>query len=452
MELPKIAIVGRPNVGKSSLFNVLAHRRISIVDAQAGITRDRVSAEVGFGSRRAEIIDTGGMGIEDADDLTADVEAQIEVAMREADVLLFVVDVREGVVPLDTHVADRLRRLEKPVILVANKADTPKHMDFGGEFTALGLGEAVVISTMHSRGLGALKDEVEDALRGFPPEGEAPEGQAAVKIAIVGKRNAGKSTLVNHLAGEVRVIVSEVPGTTRDSVDVPFEFEGARFVAIDTAGLRRRKSVKEPVDFYGMARTRRSIRRSDVVLFLLDCTDRISAVDKKLGSYIVEEKKPVVMALNKFDLAEGTKPEAFREYIDGQLRGLHFAPMVCVSALRGFNVPGLLEVARDLWGQVNHRVTTAELNRVVGEIWQRRRPRAVHGRLPKMYYATQVAVAPVTIVLFVSNPRSFDKNYVRYVENALRATFPFEEVPLRIIMRESRGREDLSRGGEDRRK
>ncbi|MCD6404197.1 MAG: ribosome biogenesis GTPase Der [Planctomycetes bacterium] len=439
MHLPRIAVVGRPNVGKSSIFNVLARRRIAIVDEQAGITRDRVSAEIRIGARRAEIIDTGGMGIEDADDLTADVERQIEIAMREADVLLFVVDIRDGVTPLDEFAADRVRRLEKPVILVANKADNPNLANLAGEFPALGVGEALVTSTKHNRGIGDLRESLEEALADFPVEGQAPQETGPVKIAIVGKRNAGKSTLVNYLAGESRVIVSDVPGTTRDSVDVGFEIEGRRFVAIDTAGLRRAKSVKEAVDYYGMTRTHRSISRADVVIFLMDCSTSISAVDKKLGASIVEAHKPVVIALNKYDLASDVDPEKFRKYIDARLKGLSFAPVVFISAATGFNVGAALEIAEDLWSQANSRVTTGELNRAVAAIVERRRPRAAGGRLPKVYYATQAAVAPVTIVLFVSNPKAFRRNYIRYVENALRRTFFFEEVPLRIILRESGG-------------
>jgi len=434
--LPRIAIVGRPNVGKSSLFNALAGRRIAIVDAQPGITRDRVSATIEIEGRPVEIMDTGGMGIEDTDDLTEEVERQIEIAMAEADLILFLVDVREGILPLDELVAERVRRLEKPVIPVANKADNPRMAEGAGEFHALGCGAPAVISVTHSRGIDELTQRIDRTLPRFA--GETAEAEAGpLKIAIVGKRNAGKSTLVNHLAGEARVIVSEVAGTTRDSVDVPFEYDGRRFIGIDTAGVRRRKSVKESVDFYSMSRTRGSIKRAEVVLFLLDCTTKISSVDKNLGFFIVEEKKPVVMVVNKYDLAGEVEPEEFRTYIDSRLTGLAFAPMVFISAKTGFNVPAALDVAEDLFSQANTRVTTGQLNRVVAEMFQRRRPRRYAGGAPKIYYATQTGVAPVTIVFFVSNPKAFNRNYRRYVENFLRRTLPFEEVPLRLIFRES---------------
>jgi GTP-binding protein len=438
MALPNVAIIGRPNVGKSSLFNAIVRRRISIEDPRAGITRDRVSAIAEFDGRRAEVIDTGGIGIVDADNLSKDIEQQIDVAIEEADVIVFVVDVRDGVTTLDKEVADRVRRLGKPTILVANKADTGKYMAMTGEFAALGTGEALAASAKEKRGIDTLRTRIAKALAAFPEEQE-PEGEEGLKLAIAGKRNAGKSTLVNHLAKAVRVIVSEVPGTTRDSVDVPFEYEGRRFVAIDTAGLRKKRSMKEPVEFYSTHRAQRSIRRADVVVFLIDATTPISEVDKKLASYIVEEKKPVIVTVNKYDLAKDIDPEKYRKYLDEQLSGITFAPMAFVSALTGFNVAAILETAEDLRAQARYRATTGELNRLVESIVARRKPRAVRGRLPKIYYATQSHVEPPTIVFFVSNPAAFDANYVRYMENALRKELPFAEVPLKIVFRESKG-------------
>ena len=438
MPLPKVAIVGRPNVGKSTLFNALAGRRISIEDPHAGITRDRVTAPAEFGARQAEIIDTGGIGIVDADNLTEDVARQIDIAMTEADLILFVTDVRDGVAPLDVDVAEKLRRLGKPVILTVNKADTAEIAAQAGEFAKLGMGEPVVIAAKNRGGLDVLRKEVERALRDFAGEEEKPAASGEpLKIAIVGKRNAGKSTLVNYLAGQVRVIVSDVPGTTRDSVDVPFEYEGKQYIAIDTAGLRRKASIKAPVDFFSVHRTKRSIRRSDVTILLIDCTKRLSEVDKKLASYIVEELRPTILAVNKYDLAINIAPEKFRKYIEDNLMGLAFAPMVFMSAATGFNVEGLLLLAQELHAQANHRTTTGELNRVVQDMYQRRRPRVTGHKLPKMYYATQTSVAPPTIVFFVSNAQVFDSNYIRYVENSLRKALGFGEVPLKIVFRNS---------------
>jgi len=450
MPLPKVAIIGRPNVGKSSLFNALARRRISIEDKHAGITRDRVSAEVKVGARAVELTDTGGVGIIDADNLAADVERQIQIAMEEADVLVFVVDVRDGVAVLDKEVADRVRRLGKPAILVANKADTRELADLAGEFAALGLGEAIAASARGKIGLDEIRLRIDDELRGFPAEAPGPSGAQPLKLAIVGKRNSGKSTLVNYLAGEVRVIVSEVPGTTRDSVDVPFEYAGKRYVAIDTAGLRKKRSTRASVEFLSAHRTQRSIRRSDVTILLIDCTSRISEVDKKLASYVAKEYKPVVIAVNKYDLAEGVEPEKFERYIESQLPSLAFAPMVFMSAATGFNVKGLLELAQDLYVQATYRTTTGDLNRIVREIYQTRRPRAAGRKLPKVYYATQAGVAPPTIVLFVSNPKAFDSNYIRYVENSLRKALPLSEVPVKVVFRASGG--DQRKSGRARRR
>jgi GTP-binding protein len=442
MTLPKVAIVGRPNVGKSTLFNVLVGRRISIEDSNAGITRDRVTAEATLAGRRLELIDTGGIGIVDADNLTEDVERQIEIAMTEADVIIFVADVRDGVAPLDREVARRLRKLGKPTIMVVNKADTPGVALGASEFIALGMAQPFPVSAKGKIGLEELREAIAAALEGFPAEQETPAAQGPLKLAIVGKRNSGKSTLVNYLAGEARVIVSEVPGTTRDSVDVPFEFEGARYLAIDTAGLRKRSSVKASVDFFSIHRTQRSIRRSDVTILLLDCTKPLSEVDKKLADYIVAEHKPTVVALNKYDLAGDVEPKKFSKYIAANLTGLAFAPMVFMSAKTGFNIDGLLTLAQDLYAQANCRVTTGELNRIVKLIYQTRRPRVSGRRLPKIYYVTQSAVAPPTIVFFVSNPGAFDENYVRYVENSLRKALPCSEVPIKIVFRDSGKREE----------
>ena len=448
MSLPRVAIIGRPNVGKSSLFNALAGRRIAIEDPNAGITRDRVSAEADLGRPsgtppgcRVELIDTGGMGIVDADNLAAQVEHQISIAMNEADLILFVVDVRDGVTPLDKEVAERLRKLGKPTVLLANKADTPKLSYGTGEFGALGMGEALPVSAKEKIGLAQLRDIVREALGAFEAPPEAPAAEAPIKIAVVGKRNAGKSTLVNYLAGEARVIVSDVPGTTRDSVDVPFEFDGRRYVAIDTAGLRRKQSVKASVDFLSIHRTERSIRRSDVTILLLDCTTKLGVVDKRLIFYVVAENKPVIIAINKYDLARDVETDRFRRYIEARVSGLSFAPMVFISAATGFNVKGLLSLVRQLRAQSLYRTTTGELNRIVQDIYSTRRPRAAGRRLPRIYYATQTGVAPPTIVLFVSNPKAFDSNCLRYVENSLRKSLPCAEVPIKIVLRSSGGRD-----------
>jgi GTPase len=307
------------------------------------------------------------------------------------------------------------------------------------EFHALGFGDAMAVSAKEKRGIHDLRLRIEEAVAPFGTVEEPATADAPLRIAIVGKRNAGKSTLVNHLARAVRVIVSDVPGTTRDSIDVPFEYDDKRYIAIDTAGLRKSRSVRENVDFYSVHRTQRSIRRADVTVFLIDATSKVSEVDKKLASYILEENKPLIIALNKYDLAKGIDPDKYRRYIDDHLTGLTFAPMVFISAKTGFNVAALLKIARDLHAQAQYRATTGELNRIIEAIVARRRPRAAGGRLPKIYYATQTGIVPPTIVFFVSDPKVFDSNYVRYVENSLRHALPYSEVPLKIVFRASKG-------------
>ncbi|HUR53575.1 MAG TPA: ribosome biogenesis GTPase Der, partial [Gemmataceae bacterium] len=295
MALPLVAIVGRPNVGKSSLFNWLAGRRISIVDPTAGVTRDRVSTVVSHGDRFFELMDTGGMGIQDVEDLTSDVERQIQVAIDAAAVVVFVVDVRDGVVPLDEEVARRLRAIEKPVVFVANKADTEKIGQLAGEFFRLGYGGPVSVSADQKLGKNELFDAIVAKL---PPDtGELPPADAAIMLAIVGRRNVGKSTFINALAESERVIVSEVPGTTRDSIDVRFERDGKTFIAIDTAGVRKKTSIASGIEFYSAHRAERSIRRADVVLMFFDPRLRVSQVDKKLTDYILQLQKPAIFVV-----------------------------------------------------------------------------------------------------------------------------------------------------------
>ena len=298
MSLPCVAIIGRPNVGKSSLFNCLARRRIAIVDPTAGVTRDRLNTMVACGDRWFELIDTGGVGVVDADELSDDVDRQITLAMEQAQVLIFLVDAREGVTGLDETVAHRIRSLGKPVLLVANKCDMPLLDRQSVEFFQLGFGEPLCVSAQHGRNKELLIQKLGEML---PEMGEQPE-DPVLKLAIVGRRNTGKSTFINNLAGQERVIVSEVPGTTRDSVDVRFEKDGKTLLAIDTAGVRKRRSVKGNIEFYSLARAQRSIRRADVVFLFLEPRLRVSKVDKQLADTILEQSRPAVFVINKWDL------------------------------------------------------------------------------------------------------------------------------------------------------
>ncbi len=437
--LPRVAIVGRPNVGKSTLLNRLCGSRVAIVEPTAGVTRDRISVptrlQAPMGERWVEMIDTGGVGVVDRDDLGPHVEEQIRVALDLAELILFVVDVREGVTPLDREVADRLRGADVPVLLVINKLEGRRLEWDTGVFHGLGVGQATfAISAQNGEGIFDLSAGILDLLPGAPEE--SPLTRPVMRMAVVGRRNAGKSTLINLLAREERMIVSEVPGTTRDSVDVLFERDGERFIAIDTAGVRKRKKLEDAIEFFSEARSRRAIRRADVVVLMIDVTRRVSALEKTLAKYATDHYKPVVLAANKWDLVDsGRSPEEFREYLDAHLPGLAHAPIAFLSALEATNVEETLALCRDLFAQAHRRVETAELNRVVQRALEARSP-SRQGYRVRVKYATQVDVAPPTFVLFVNDKQWIGKDYLRYLTNRLRADLPFPEVPLRIVLRD----------------
>lgn len=452
MSLPVIAIVGRPNVGKSSLLNMVARERISIVDPRPGITRDRVSTIIEYEGRYLELVDTGGIGIVDADHLEGHVEQQIDYAIQRADVVLFILDTHAGLTPLDQIVSERLRALAPKVVLVANKVDTEQHASEAAQFMQLGFGEPVIVSALHTRGRFELLRRVIDHLGPLTGEESYPE-TPVMKLAIVGKRNAGKSTLVNALAGEQRVIVSETPGTTRDAVDVRFEKDGRAFVAIDTAGVRKRSSMND-IDFYSHTRALASIRRADVVLLLIDATVPVSEVDLKLAHAIAEEYKPVVLGINKWDLAKDiTDSAAFDEYLSKVLPELSYAPIAVLTARDGKNVDAVIDLALSLHNQSRTRLPTARLNEILQQIVDQRAPQPRHSaKRIRLFYATQADVAPPTLVFFSNRPELITENYKRFLENRLRELTPFREVPMRLIFR-ARGagtapRSDASDGGQ----
>lgn len=433
MSLPVVAIVGRPNVGKSSLFNCLSGRRISIVDPTAGVTRDRVTFPMKTDGRDWEMMDTGGIGIEDADNLTAEVESQIDQAIQLADVLLFVVDMRSGPTPLDEEISRRLRHVSKPVILVGNKCDTPRQETHADEFFSLGRGRPLPVSAAHRRGRDALLAAI---MRALPENTDEPLREPDLKLAIVGRRNVGKSTFINSLAKAERMIVSEVAGTTRDSVDVRFERDGKAIVAIDTAGVRKKKSLASDVEFYSLHRAQRSIRRADVALMFLDPRERISHVDKAVTEYILTQYKPAIFVINKWDLAKSQiATETFGEYVRKILPMLDFVPIAFITAKNGKNVYAVLNLAQNLHKQASARVGTGDLNRVVRQAVELRPPPLRQNRRPKVYYATQVAANPPTIVLFTNGPKLFDDPYRRYLLNTLHEQLPFHEVPIKLYFR-----------------
>ncbi len=453
--LPKVAIVGRPNVGKSSLLNLLAGRLISIVDPTAGVTRDRVTVDVELPPagkegkpRWCEMIDTGGYGIYSGDDayqvLTDDVEHQIGTALTESQLILFVVDVQTGVVPLDETFATILREKVSgnvPILLVANKVDS-EHLEIeAADAMRLGFGEPITVSATTKRGKWDLVEAIADAID-WSAEPE-PRPHSEMLLAIVGKRNAGKSTFTNALAGFERVIASELPGTTRDSVDVRFEIGERSFTAIDTAGVRKRKSIESDVEYYSTHRTLRSIRRADVVLLMIDATTDISQVDKKLSGAILEHHKPCVIVLNKWDLvAAKLNTEEYLDYLTDMLKGMDYCPVVFASALNNDHVTEAVEMAMTLHEQSSARVGTGELNGAVKKILEKRGPSSKLGKRVKIYYVTQPETNPPTVVLFVNDPDLFTPQYQRYVINNFREMLPWTEVPIKLVIR-GRSRKDI---------
>jgi GTPase len=453
MALPKVVIVGRPNVGKSSLFNWLAGRRIAIVDDMAGVTRDRVGTLVQLGDdlepRFIELMDTGGIGMVDRDDLSEDVDRQIDTAMNEADLILFVVDIRDGLMPLDEEVAHRLRYLKTPVILVMNKADYPEIENRGAEFYKLGRGKPVAVSAQQNRNKKTLLKCIEDML---PPAGELAPADAVMKIAVVGRPNTGKSTLINTLAHAERMIVSERPGTTRDSVDVRFELDGLPFMAIDTAGVKRKAKIRESLDFYSIHRAERSIRRADVVLLFLDPTQGISRLDKQLADYVAQQHKPCIFAVNKWDVMTADRDDPsqgnmarFAHLIQHSFRTMSYMPIAFITAKTGRNVKAMLNLSQSLYKQAHKRVGTGTLNRALREAVDAHAPASRENRTPRIYYATQVDVAPPTIVLFVNSAKLFDPTYQRYLLNVFRQKLPFRDVPIKLYMRSRKQEEPGSR-------
>jgi GTP-binding protein len=437
MAIPIVAIIGRPNVGKSSLLNALTGKMISIVDPTAGVTRDRVSAIIEADERFFELIDTGGYGIVDADELSEHIENQIYQSINTADLVLFVVDIREGIMPLDKKIAALLRKHDLKVILVANKADTAKMFGAAGEFARLGFGEALCVSATNNLNKAPLLERVIDELEHLPKE--AP-GKEIMKIAVVGKRNAGKSTFINAVVGQDRVIVSEIPGTTRDAVDVRFEKDNQKFLIIDTAGVRKKNKISGDIEFYSYTRATRSIKRADVVLFMIDAALELSQVDKKLAHLINDEFKACILVVNKWDLAKDfADTDAYDDYIEQMLPGMKHVPIAFTTATDGKNVQSVLDLATEIFKQASMTISTALLNKAIEQVAAENiggsRKRSGY---PKIYYGTQVATLPVTILLFVNNPSLFDNAYQRFIINRLREMLDIEEIPIRLLLRPRR--------------
>ncbi len=435
MGLPVVTIIGRPNVGKSSLLNALAGEMISIVEPTAGVTRDRVSTFIGRDSRYFELIDTGGYGVVDSDQLSDHIERQIMQAITLANLVLFVVDIRDGLTPLDQRIAEMLRKHNLDVIGVANKADTATMFPTAGEFIRLGFGEFLCVSAQNNLNTSVLLDEIFTRLKDVEQMEAPPE--PVMKIAIIGKRNAGKSSLVNAIAGSERVIVSEIPGTTRDAIDVRIEKDGKTLVVIDTAGIRKRGKMTGSIEFYGYVRSIRSISRADVVWLLIDATVPVAEVDKKLSHLIAEENKTCILVVNKWDLAKDRAATGdYEEYLTKTLPALRYAPIAFTTATEHKNVQSVLDLSAELFKQATTWITTGRLNKAFEIIREERATPQKRGRhWPRIYYVTQIAVNPVTILMFVNDPRLFDENYRRFVTSRLRELLPIGEVPIRLLAR-----------------
>ena len=430
MALAVVSIIGRPNVGKSSLLNALAGSMISIVEPTAGVTRDRVSTIIEKDERYFELIDTGGYGIVDADHLGEHIEGQILQAIESANLVVLMVDIRDGLMPLDEAIGRLLRKGELDVIGVANKADTARMFPAAGEFSKLGFGEFLCISAKNNLNKAVLLDKILEKIEHL--ESSRP-AKPVMKIAIVGKRNSGKSTLVNAMVGSERVIVSETPGTTRDAIDVRFEKDGKTIIAIDTAGIRKKSKIADSIEFYSYVRATRSIRRADVVMFLIDSTVPVSQVDKKIARFIAEEYKSCTMVVNKWDLAKDSAVTSdYEEYLTKLLPGLRYAPIAFTTATEAKNVQSVLDLAAEIFKQTVLWIPTAKLNKAFETIKQEKIGR------PKIYYVTQIAVNPITILMFVNNPELFEENYRRFIIGRLRELLPIDEVPIRLLARSHR--------------
>jgi GTPase len=501
--LPILAIVGRPNVGKSTLFNRILGTRHAIVEDRARTTRDRLYGEAEWNGRRFVIVDTGGLEIDAADPIEARVQEQARLAISEADVIVFVVDAQAGITPPDLEAAEMLRRATSPVLVAVNKSDNDRRELEAAEFFSLGWDETYPISAAHGRGTGDLLDAIVWAL---PPETEAElarkareaeaeawardvadgfleplivgdeplagldgddgdepsdDGAAAidaaarkwdaaiaaesedtpVAIAIVGRPNVGKSSLLNSLLGEERSIVSEIPGTTRDAIDTTLAYGRSEIVLIDTAGMRRRgKTASGPLaERYSALRTLRAVARADVAILVLDAVDGLTAQDAHVAGYVTEEGRGLVIAINKWDLLAEKTDKTFDEYVSSIRREvpfLDFAPVVSISAKTGQRVSRVLEAAVDVWGERRKRIPTGELNRLLGEAVRRQVPPLVKNKRPKIFYATQAAVAPPTFVVFAREAGSVHFSYRRYLENQLREAYGFDGTPIRLVFRE----------------
>jgi len=429
-----VAIVGRPNVGKSTLFNRVVGKRISIVNDEPGVTRDRIFYRANWQDNNFILVDTGGLDFENQDEISVNIVKQAKIAIEMADVIVFVVDGRQGLTSSDRDVVEVLRKSKKKIILAVNKIDNyDENLKY--EYYELGLGEPILISSLHGKGVGDLLDEV---VGHFPKDLKTDEEDDSIKIAIVGKPNAGKSSLINRLVGEERVIVSGIAGTTRDSVNIPFKYNGKKYSLIDTAGMRRKSKIEDnTVERFSIIRSLDSIRNADIVLLVIDVTENISDQDMKIASFINEENKPSIIVLNKWDLIEKDTHtmHKFEENLSKELAFMPYFKSVYLSALTGKRTEKLMPTIDAVLENAHRKVSAGDLNDVLQDAYMLNSPAYKKNKKLRIFYATQSGVVPPTFVLFVNDINLMENNYLRYLENNIRKAFNFEGTPIRITMK-----------------
>ena len=436
MSKPVVAIVGRPNVGKSTLFNALAGEMISIVKDTPGVTRDRIYADVTWLDKSFTLIDTGGIEPDSGDIILSQMREQAQIAIDTADVIVFITDVQQGLVDSDAKVADMLRRSQKPVVLVVNKVDSvQKYMMDVYEFYNLGIGEPVAISAANRTGIGDMLDEI---IKEFPEDLDAEEDDDIPKVAVVGKPNVGKSSLINKLLGEDRVIVSDIAGTTRDAVDAKVKWKDREYIFIDTAGLRRKGKIKEEIERYSVIRTVTAVERADVVVVVIDATEGVTEQDAKIAGIAHERGKGVIIAVNKWDAVEKDDKTIYKHTnrIREVLAYMPYAELVFISAKSGQRLPKLFETIDAVIENQTLRIQTGVLNEILSEAVAMQQPPSDKGKRLKLYYITQVAVKPPSFVIFVNNKELMHFSYTRYLENKIREAFGFRGTALKFFIRE----------------
>lgn len=436
MSKPLVAIVGRPNVGKSMLFNRLVGRRLSIVEDTPGVTRDRLYAECEWSGRTFDLVDTGGIEPRTDNEILSFMREQAMTAVETADVIIFVGDIATGVTAADKDVATMLLRSKKPVVLAVNKMDSTGNVNPDiYEFYSLGLGDPIAVSAVHGHGTGDLLDE---CLKHFPEEGEYEEDEDAIHIAVIGKPNVGKSSIINRILGQERVIVSDIAGTTRDAVDTPFENEHGKYILIDTAGMRKRSRIDDKIEKYSVMRAQRAIDRADVCLIMIDARDGVTEQDTKVAGMAHEAGKASIVIVNKWDLIEkdGKTMDKMREEVQRDLSFMSYSPILFVSALTGQRVDRIFELVNYVNEQSTMRITTGMLNNVLADAQARVQPPSDKGRRLKIFYMTQTGIKPPCFVAFCNDAELFHFSYQRYLENQIRAVFGLEGTPIRLIIRE----------------